>query len=360
MTIVESTRSYEAWIGKRIKLVPADLRYKHQQMKVSPFLFLRATFYRWAQVFPEICPEAAKAPQVLGVGDVHVENFGTWRDVEGRLVWGVNDFDEAHRIPYTNDLVRLAASAIFAIKAAGWGILPREVCQLIGDGYEDGVDRGGKAFVLEEHNKTLRTMATSALRRPPMFWERLQAKLLRVSNLPRRALKALDPIVPVGVRPRYFVLNKPKGLGSLGHRRYIMLADWEGGLIARETKELAPSAWIWARGLKEEGTLPLEKVLRQSIRSHDAFFHVRKGWLARRLAPHCSRIDLETLDKEHDETRLLSAMGGETANIHCGNAADLARIRRDLGRRPPNWLYQAATAMVEATIRDWKQWRARR
>jgi uncharacterized protein (DUF2252 family) len=24
-----------------------------------------------------------------------VENFGAWRDVEGRLIWGINDFDEA-------------------------------------------------------------------------------------------------------------------------------------------------------------------------------------------------------------------------------------------------------------------------
>jgi len=36
---------------------------------------------------------------VLAVGDLHVENFGTWRDAEGRLIWGVNDFDEAWRLP---------------------------------------------------------------------------------------------------------------------------------------------------------------------------------------------------------------------------------------------------------------------
>ena len=51
---------------------------------------------------------------MLAVGDMHVENFGTWRDAEGRLVWGVNDFDEAAKMPYTIDLVRLAASAMLA------------------------------------------------------------------------------------------------------------------------------------------------------------------------------------------------------------------------------------------------------
>ena len=56
----------------------------------------------------------ARAPRALAVGDLHVENFGTWRDVEGRLIWGINDFDEAWRLPYTNDLVRLATSALLA------------------------------------------------------------------------------------------------------------------------------------------------------------------------------------------------------------------------------------------------------
>ena len=47
---------------------------------------------------------------VLSVGDLHLENFGTWRDADGRLVWGVNDFDEAAVMPYVLDLVRLVTS----------------------------------------------------------------------------------------------------------------------------------------------------------------------------------------------------------------------------------------------------------
>ena len=48
---------------------------------------------------------------LLCVGDLHVENFGVWRDAEGRLVWGVNDFDEACEAAFAGDLVRLLASA---------------------------------------------------------------------------------------------------------------------------------------------------------------------------------------------------------------------------------------------------------
>ena len=116
MEIKQASQVYEAWLGNRITLIPADLELKHQRMAESPFPFLQATFYRWIQRWPEVCPDLATAPVVLSVGDLHVENFGTWRDAEGRLIWGINDFDEAFPMPYTNDLVRLAASAILAIR----------------------------------------------------------------------------------------------------------------------------------------------------------------------------------------------------------------------------------------------------
>ncbi len=70
---------------------------------------------------------------MLGVGDLHVENFGTWRDGEGRLIWGINDFDEATTLPYTNDLVRLCASALIAISESRLET-PPATCLRIGSG----------------------------------------------------------------------------------------------------------------------------------------------------------------------------------------------------------------------------------
>ena len=57
-------------------------------MRADPFVFLRATFYRWLQLWPTICGALDDAPPVLAVGDLHIENFGTWRDREGRLILG--------------------------------------------------------------------------------------------------------------------------------------------------------------------------------------------------------------------------------------------------------------------------------
>ncbi len=58
------------------------------------------------------------------VGDLHVENFSTGRDTEGRLVWGVNDFDEVTRMPYAVDLTRLVTSAILAKRETGLALDP--------------------------------------------------------------------------------------------------------------------------------------------------------------------------------------------------------------------------------------------
>ena len=51
-------------------------------------------------------------------------------------------------------------------------------------------------------------------------------------------------------------------------------------------------------------------------------------------------------------------MGRETANIHLGSRAATAAIRADLKKRPKDWLFGAATHMADATIQDWKVWRA--
>src|SRR6266853_4383499 len=114
-SIVAATLDLERWKSQQISIVRGDLVLKHRMMADAVFPFMRSTFYRWAQLWPLVCPELARGPQVLAVGDLHVENFGTWRDLEGRLIWGVNDFDEAWPAAYTIDLVRLTTSAYLAI-----------------------------------------------------------------------------------------------------------------------------------------------------------------------------------------------------------------------------------------------------
>jgi len=72
MDVGESTRGYETWLARVVPVVRADLELKHRLMAADPFSFLRATFYRWAQLWPEVCRDLAEAPAVLAVGDLHL------------------------------------------------------------------------------------------------------------------------------------------------------------------------------------------------------------------------------------------------------------------------------------------------
>jgi len=361
MSVLESTLRFESWLGRRITVVESDLDYKHEQMRADPFLFFRATFYRWAQLWPEHCPKLSRAAEVLAVGDLHIENFGTWRDAEGRLVWGVNDFDEAYPMAFTNDLVRLAVSALLAAEfSPTFKLKPGEVCKQLEAGYQKAIERGGEPFVLMEHHPKLRKMALQDLRQPDEFWKGIDAKTSPlVGDLPDSVRKAFRKILPAGARPEYRILKKPKGLGSLGRRRYLALADWHGGRIAREAKEVAPSACVWEdRKHAGKGNPWIEKTVQSAVRCPDPYYEVRRGWLVRRLAPNCSRIDVDELAHHEDMASLLFCMGQETANIHFGTRLGRRQIREAWSQLPNNWLENAAQEMLKLSLKDWRQFKA--
>jgi len=145
----------------------------------------------------------------------------------------------------------------------------------------------------------------------------------------------------------------------LGRERFVALADWRGGKIAREAKALAPPAYRWARKGGNAKGIFYEDVLTKSVRSRDPFVHLIGGrWIVRRLAPDCARVELAALPKERDESRLLFEMGFETGNVHLGSRAAVKAVLRDLRTRGSHWLHEAASAMAKATLEDWDDWRS--
>jgi len=356
MNIDKATRRFEQWLGHHTELVKPDLRFKHQRMAESPFPFFRATFYRWMQLWPEFCPNLAHAPSVLAVGDLHVENFGTWRDIEGRLVWGVNDFDEAAVLPYALDLVRLAASAILAATEGHLALNPKDACAAILDGYRESLVEGGRPFVLEEENLWLREIALNALRDPVHFWKKMDNLPKFSGQLPAAVRKALERLMPeTGLA--YRVVRRVAGLGSLGHMRLVAVARCHGARIAREAKALVPSAVYWARKEKRHSEIMYQEILNRSLRDPDPFVQLRGHWVVRRLSPHCSRIELAVLPKNREELRLLYSMGWETANIHLGSRGSRKTIRKHLDRQKPGFLISAAQDMVKQVGKDWHDWK---
>ena len=166
MSFKADNHAYEKWLRTQCDVVEKDLDHKHHRMKKSAFIFLRATFFRWAGTIKDICPQLAKAPVVLSVGDVHVENFGTWRDAEGRLVWGLNDFDEASDIPYPFDLVRLATSAFLVPKSR---LGEKDITEAILAGYRKGL-AAPRPTLLAEQNAPTRAVLVHSDHDPDKFW----------------------------------------------------------------------------------------------------------------------------------------------------------------------------------------------
>ena len=106
-------------------------------MAADPFSFYRGTaclFYadvaeredRWAD---------ERTGRVWIQGDLHAENYGTYMDGKGVLVFDVNDFDEAYLGHFTWDLQRMAAS----VALMGWSkALPDEVLSHLVETYLRG------------------------------------------------------------------------------------------------------------------------------------------------------------------------------------------------------------------------------
>jgi hypothetical protein len=358
MNIVKATKKYEDWLRLQIRLVEPDLRFKHEQMAAALFPFFRATFYRWLQVWPEECSGLDRVPQILSVGDLHVENFGTWRDTDGRLIWGINDFDEAAVYPYTMDLVRLATSAVLAAQEKRLAMRPKDATSAILSGYIQGMEEGGLPFVLGEHHIWLREIAESKLRDPVLFWGKIDRLPTIRGPIPESAREAIEHLLPERGMS-YRLARRRAGLGSLGRLRLVAVADWKGGRLAREAKALTSSAAQWLQTKRGPGEILYAAILRRAIRCRDPYVQMRGHWIVRRLSPSCSRVELEMLGTNRGELRLLHAMGRETANIHLGTPEKRRAILKDLRSRKVDWLSNAAEAMAESMEKDWKVWRER-
>lgn len=92
---------------------PEQLDGKLAKLSESPFTFFRATFHlfardltRWHHDWP--------LSDITGaiIGDLHTENFGSFRAVTDDIVYDINDFDEATKGCYEVDLRRLTTSIL--------------------------------------------------------------------------------------------------------------------------------------------------------------------------------------------------------------------------------------------------------
>ncbi|MFA5898896.1 MAG: DUF2252 family protein [Hyphomicrobium sp.] len=352
-TIRDSAHRYEDWLSKQLDgdVIVQDLAHKHDKMCESAFVFLRATYWRWSEIILDVCPDLAGAAQVLGVGDIHLENFGTWRDVDGRLAWGVNDFDEAARMPYALDLVRLAASALLG--RGRRAVSDQEICTAILQGYRQGL-QAPRAVVLDRDVQWLRELVVVPEAERTKFWKKLAAT--KSKRAPERYRKAIADAMP---QPRLTISTAPRraGTGSLGRPRWVGTAEWRGAPVLREAKALVVSAWSRARDSNDR-TIRCSEIANGRFRPVDPWYRVKNGVVVRRLSPNNRKIEVGDGSSRLLDRDVLQMMGFELANIHLGTARRQDAIKRDLEKRKRGWLTANARKAAEATTQDYKAWLA--
>lgn len=345
MSFRADNEAYEAWLRKQCNVVEADLERKHERMRKSPFDFLRATCFRWARKIEKICPELKNAPTVLSVGDAHLENFGTWRDAEGRLVWGINDFDDAAEIPYPYDLVRLAVSARLA---APEGVERRAIASKILEGYRKGL-AAPHPTLLDEQQTWMRPLVACSDKDRERFWQEVDG--YPGATPPPDAAAGLLGHLPEGARVLRYA-SRVKGGGSLGRPRYLAIAAWRGGRVVREAKALVPSSWDWAHGAD---TAPLRflELANGAFRAPDPWLGRAGAFIVRRVAADARKVELS--DDRPFSGDLLDAMGCDIGAIHAADRRSAA-IPADLDKLPPDWLHVAAKSAAAAVQRDYDEW----
>jgi hypothetical protein len=350
--VVALTDDYEKWLGERIPLVAADLVAKHEQMAASVLRFLRGTYYLWLDRIVTLQPELMRQPRVPAVGDLHVENFGTWRDRDGVRRWGVNDLDEVAWAAYPIDLVRLATSAVLAPAVA---LSSNRLCRILLDHWHDGAAQPA-VDVDADAARHLRELVPISEPGHDYYAALTELPPAHPDALPEPVASAIRRTVTDAWTPTWH--HRRAGTGSLGHPRIVAV----GQTHARETKLLGPGSnrWLQERMRGAAGVPETDQTLYSRITTavHGPFPGLRvHGWQIRRLAPDVVRINVSGLSGR-DADRVVRSMAEAVAAVHGVDAAALAAARAHSATMSTEWLAEAVDQMsadIRACHHDWRR-----
>lgn len=227
---------------------PERLAMKYRALRGSPFAFLRGTCHLFYDRLAESTFDTA-APAVWCCGDLHLENFGSYKGDNRLVYFDINDFDEAALAPTTWELVRLAASIHISLEGQGLQEaraaalveqLVAQYAQTLACGKAGWIERDTAQGIVRELLDQLRE------RRRVDYLNsrtRLVRKRRRLVVDGRRALavsdaerdKVIATVHAFATRqphPDFFrvldVARRIAGTGSLGVARYVVLVEGHG------------------------------------------------------------------------------------------------------------------------------------
>lgn len=227
---------------------PERLALKLAKMRGDPFIFLRGACHRFHATLPDH-EILAKAPITWVCGDLHLENFGSYKGDNRLAYFDINDFDEAALAPCTWDLVRFLTSLRLAAGSLSVnGAETDLLCRLYVDAYGAALATGKARWVERETAQGLvRDLLDSlgARSRPRYLDSRTvlkgkrrqirtdHGKALPVDEAQRdTVIRFLKGFAKTQPNPAFFkvidVARRIAGTGSLGVSRYIVLVEGKG------------------------------------------------------------------------------------------------------------------------------------
>jgi uncharacterized protein (DUF2252 family) len=229
---------------------PQRLALKYKAMQKDPLGFLRGTCHLFGEDWPR-AGTLNDAPSVWVCGDLHIENFGTYKGDNRLVYFDVGDFDEGLLAPCTWDLTRLATSILVAAKAHG---LKRKRALVLCDDFLGAYAlalRDGKARWIErataqgvikaalrelETRKRLAFITKRTTSKSGKLALRIDGKhtLSIVDDERHRVKRFMRDFAARQPFPPFFkvldVARRIAGTGSLGLERYTILIDGRGTL----------------------------------------------------------------------------------------------------------------------------------
>jgi uncharacterized protein (DUF2252 family) len=107
---------------------PELLKLKYKKLATDPFSFFRGTCHLFYEDLPQDS-SLNNAPLTWICGDLHLENFGSYKGDNRLVYFDINDFDESVLAPCIWDVVRFITSIIVGSHAVG--INDKEAIHLI-------------------------------------------------------------------------------------------------------------------------------------------------------------------------------------------------------------------------------------
>ena len=332
---------------------PERLALKYRKMRSGTFAFLRGT----AHLFYERLPKGSvfkSAPLVWACGDLHLENFGSYKGDNRLVYFDINDFDESALAPASWDLIRMLTSIEIGAQEAGVKSAERKVlCRQFLDAYTSALSLG-KAYWLERDSAQgpVRTLL-NALRertRPDFLKSRTQGtghkriimldekKALPVKAVQRKfVLDLMNAFAQTQEDPGFFrvldVARRIAGTGSLGLERYAILVKGRGspdGNHLLDLKLAVPSSLsvhMPTRQPQWVNEAARVVAMQQRIQAVPiAFLHAiqteNASYVLRGLQPSEDRITIATAKlKQNELGYLVDSMGKLVAwaNLRCAS-----------------------------------------